>query len=111
MILDLIPMKQKSKIARNYDHISYLNATYKNIFFDLDRTIWDFDKNSAEALAEIVQKFDLGSKVPELSEFISTYNFYNDRLWDFYRKGKIKKYLLCLFCFLYSRPLFFRTVI
>jgi putative hydrolase of the HAD superfamily len=69
-------------------------ATYKNIFFDLDRTIWDFDKNSAEALTEIVNEFNLTSQVPEISEFISSYNFYNERLWDFYRKGKIKKYLL-----------------
>ena len=29
---------------------------YKHIFFDLDRTLWDFEKNSNEVLNELISK-------------------------------------------------------
>ncbi|MDB5011745.1 MAG: noncanonical pyrimidine nucleotidase, YjjG family, partial [Mucilaginibacter sp.] len=29
------------------------NSKYNHIFFDLDHTIWDFDKNAEEALQEL----------------------------------------------------------
>ena len=32
---------------------------YKNIFFDLDRTLWDFETNSLEVLQEIYDHFNL----------------------------------------------------
>ena len=32
---------------------------YNHIFFDLDRTLWDFEKNSHEVLTELYQKYDL----------------------------------------------------
>ena len=32
---------------------------FKHIFFDLDRTLWDFEKNSIETLTEIVNEFRL----------------------------------------------------
>ena len=32
---------------------------YKNIFFDLDRTLWDFETNSLEVLREIYDHFSL----------------------------------------------------
>lgn len=67
---------------------------YKHIFFDLDRTLWDFEKNSSEALSEIVNEFSLSNEIKDIEEFIRVFNYYNERLWDHYRAGKIKKYLL-----------------
>lgn len=32
---------------------------YKNIYFDLDRTIWDFDKNAIDTFKDIYQKYQL----------------------------------------------------
>ena len=35
----------------------------KNIFFDLDRTLWDFEKNSKLVLEEIFYEFNLKEKI------------------------------------------------
>ncbi|WP_255763383.1 hypothetical protein [Fulvivirga maritima] len=32
---------------------------YKAIFFDLDHTLWDYQKNASEALEELYKQFDL----------------------------------------------------
>jgi len=68
-----------------------MEKKYCHIFFDLDRTLWDFWKNSAETLIEMVNKFSLHEIVHDSSEFIERYNYYNDRLWDYYRLGRIRK--------------------
>lgn len=68
--------------------------TYKHIFFDLDRTLWDFDANSRAALTDIFEKHNLKQyfKSPEI--FIRGYHKHNDILWERYRQGNIKKELL-----------------
>ncbi len=67
---------------------------YKYIYFDLDRTLWDFIRNSSEVLKDIIEEFSLNTYVDDKEEFIAKYNFYNDRLWDKYREGKIRKPIL-----------------
>lgn len=67
---------------------------YKHIFFDLDRTLWDFKSNSSEVLRDIISEFSLSADVPDKEEFLRKYNFYNDRLWDSLREGKIRKFTL-----------------
>src|ERR1700744_2020173 len=65
---------------------------YKHIFFDLDHTIWDFDKNAEEALHELYgihRLKELGLHSPGL--FIETYTRNNHRLWAEYHTGKITK--------------------
>ena len=65
---------------------------YKHIFFDLDRTIWDFDKNSHETLLEIFDIYNLDQRgVINFDMFISRYQFHNNKLWDLYRKDKINQ--------------------
>lgn len=64
----------------------------KHIFFDLDHTLWDFDKNATEALQELflVYKFvDLG--ISSADKFIETYGRNNQRVWALYHNGKIDK--------------------
>lgn len=65
----------------------------KDIFFDLDHTIWDFDKNAEETLKELYHKFQFdrlfGKNTPDL--FIETYTINNHRVWDLYHHGKIDK--------------------
>lgn len=65
--------------------------TYNHIFFDLDRTLWDFHKNSSDTLLEIMDKFSLHKIIHDEQIFIEKYNFFNDKLWDDLRSGKIKK--------------------
>lgn len=65
----------------------------KAVFFDLDHTLWDFDRNARETLTELyfVYRFDelFGSSGVEL--FITTYNRNNQRLWNLYNVGQIDK--------------------
>lgn len=68
---------------------------YKHIFFDLDKTLWDFDKNSLETFTEIFNKYKLKEKsIPSLQEFIDKYTVHNIHLWDLYRNGDIEKKVL-----------------
>lgn len=63
----------------------------KHIFFDLDRTLWDFDQNSEVALRHILEVEDLISKVESFERFHKVYIQQNAHLWKLYGKGKIKK--------------------
>ncbi len=66
--------------------------TYKHIFFDLDNTIWDFEKNSREALVEIYHKHNLQELgVTDLDHFIEKYKERNEMMWEQYRLGTIDK--------------------
>src|ERR1700744_5023432 len=67
-------------------------AFKKHLFFDLDHTIWDFDKNAEETLHELYSVYglkDLG--LHSAAEFIETYTRNNHRLWAEYHLGKITK--------------------
>ena len=68
---------------------------YSHIFFDLDNTLWDFDRNSAEVLEELFYKYnltDLG--VPSFEIFLDKYKTRNEMMWEQYRLGKIDKVTL-----------------
>ncbi|HVS92331.1 MAG TPA: YjjG family noncanonical pyrimidine nucleotidase [Mucilaginibacter sp.] len=67
-------------------------ALKKHLFFDLDHTIWDFDKNAEEALHELYGIYglkELGLHSADL--FIETYTRNNHRLWAEYHLGRITK--------------------
>jgi len=64
----------------------------KHIFFDLDHTLWDFEKNSEEALAEIIEHCqDKCNFNFTLEEFLEIYKPINDKMWELYRENKIAK--------------------
>ncbi len=66
---------------------------YKHLFFDLDRTLWDFDTNSKFALNDIYHTFNLkGEGIDDVSLFIDQYQIINEKLWGWYRMGNIKKH-------------------
>jgi putative hydrolase of the HAD superfamily len=65
---------------------------YKDLFFDLDHTLWDFETNSKETIQELYNTHhlaDLG--LVDFDGFYSTYSAHNHRLWDRYTKGFIKQ--------------------
>lgn len=65
---------------------------YQHIFFDLDNTLWDFDRSSILAFDKIYEIFDLiNYGIPSAKDFHTTYFDHNNRLWDLYRKGEIDK--------------------
>lgn len=65
---------------------------YKNkitdIFFDLDHTLWDFDKNSALAFGRVFKKHKV--ELP-LADFIKAYEPINLEYWKKYREEKVTK--------------------
>jgi putative hydrolase of the HAD superfamily len=63
-----------------------------HIFFDLDHTIWDFDKNAEEALHELYQIHQLENiGLTSANLFIETYTRNNHQLWAQYHTGQITK--------------------
>ncbi|MCM0060013.1 MAG: YjjG family noncanonical pyrimidine nucleotidase [Algoriphagus sp.] len=66
--------------------------TYQHLFFDLDHTLWDYDRNVRESLSELYQIYalqDLG--IPNFERFFSSFHTVNHQLWDDYNLGKIDK--------------------
>jgi putative hydrolase of the HAD superfamily len=62
-----------------------------DLFFDLDRTLWDFDSNSHQALSIIFDTLQLDQKIEKKKAFISDYKRINEKMWEEYRLGKVKK--------------------
>ena len=65
---------------------------YRHIFFDLDRTLWDFDAAAEVAFERIYEQYhlkDLG--IPNAHEFHEVYHPLNEKLWELYRADKITK--------------------
>lgn len=70
-------------------------SKYKHIFFDLDNTLWDFDRSSMLAFERVFEEFNLiNYGIPSAKEFHTTYFVYNNQLWEQYRQGKIDKEFL-----------------
>lgn len=68
------------------------SGKYRHIFFDLDKTIWDFEKNSFELLNELFEKHRLKEfGIPGFWKFHETYTLINLELWNRYRSGQIEK--------------------
>ncbi|MBR4391165.1 MAG: YjjG family noncanonical pyrimidine nucleotidase [Bacteroidales bacterium] len=65
---------------------------YSHIFFDLDRTLWDFDAAAEVAFERIYEQYrlkDLG--IPSAHEFHEVYHPLNEHLWELYRGNQITK--------------------
>lgn len=60
----------------------------KNIFFDLDHTLWDFDKNSDLTFFKILQKNNI--KI-DVNKFLIEYHPINRKYWDMYRENRVSK--------------------
>lgn len=59
-----------------------------NLFFDLDHTLWDFDKNSDLTFFKILKKNNLNIDV---SRFLNSYHPINRKYWELYRENKVSK--------------------
>lgn len=63
----------------------------EHIFFDLDRTLWDFDKNSRTALSQIYENRQLSNYMESFEVFLKKYEKINAALWELYAQHKISK--------------------
>jgi len=60
----------------------------KHVFFDLDHTLWDFDKNSGLTFEKI---FKLNTIEVNLDDFLRVYEPINFKYWKLYREEKVTK--------------------
>ena len=60
----------------------------EHIFFDLDHTLWDFDKNSKLTFQQIFEEQEIQL---EITEFLEVYMPINLEYWRLYREDKITK--------------------
>lgn len=60
----------------------------QHIFFDLDHTLWDFDRNSELAFADIFKNRKI--EVP-IAKFLKTYMPINLKYWRMYRNNTVSK--------------------
>lgn len=59
-----------------------------DVFFDLDHTLWDFDKNSSLTFEMI---FKMNGITLNLKDFISVYEPINLKYWKLYREEQVDK--------------------
>ena len=65
---------------------------YRHIFFDLDRTLWDFDAAAEVAFERIYEKYGLKELgIPNAHDFHEVYHPLNEQLWVLYRANQITK--------------------
>jgi putative hydrolase of the HAD superfamily len=65
--------------------------SYKHIFFDLDHTLWDFEKNCAETLRDLFQIHQLSRFPISIEKLTETYMLVNNRMWYEYNRGRMTK--------------------
>lgn len=68
-----------------------MNRKYTHIFFDLDNTLWDFQRNSKAAMHSTFHLLQLEKAGHDFKMFFDRYATINHALWQSYRKKEIKK--------------------
>ncbi len=69
-----------------------LSNHIEHIFFDLDDTLWDIEKNSRMALSELFEELSLGKLLyTDFETFFIAYRKKNAELWELYSRNKISK--------------------
>jgi putative hydrolase of the HAD superfamily len=65
-------------------------SIYTHLFFDLDHTLWDTDRNAEESLKELFVELDLEhAGIPDFNSFHTCYRTHNERLWGLYAENKV----------------------
>jgi len=68
------------------------DKAYTHLLFDLDHTLWDFDRNASEVLTDMFAEFKMAAYgVASAQHFIDQFHLVNYRLWDQYNRGEIGK--------------------
>ncbi len=68
-----------------------MNSKYQYLFFDLDRTLWDFNKNSEASLRQLFRDYQLQTAFGSFLFFKSRYTYHNGKLWNAYYQKRISK--------------------
>jgi putative hydrolase of the HAD superfamily len=69
-----------------------MKKAYKHIFFDLDHTLWDFERTAEETKKELFKVLNLQDRgIESYEKFREKYVAINLALWALYREDKIAK--------------------
>lgn len=68
-----------------------MKKKYTHIFFDLDNTLWDFNRNSYFAMQSTFENYPVQCQGINFSTFFEVYSKHNHLLWSAYRKNKVSK--------------------
>jgi len=67
-------------------------SKYRHLFFDLDHTLWDFERNSIATMRILYDEVALMEKgIADFDDFNVVYHDINDTLWDRFRKGLLSR--------------------
>ncbi len=64
------------------------------LFFDLDHTLWDFEKNAFESISDIIYELNLEVSASEYPDFYQGFSDINKALWLKLEQGQISHYLI-----------------
>ena len=65
-----------------------MNKTISDLFFDLDHTLWDFEKNSALTFEQLLEEYNIPVT---LADFLNIYVPLNLEYWKAFREQRIDK--------------------
>ena len=71
-----------------------LHSRPTHIFFDLDRTLWDYDQNLEDSLNELFDEHIVACVQSDAAAFRRAFQFENTRLWQDFTANKIDKAFL-----------------
>lgn len=71
--------------------IFFVLMQYKNLFFDLDDTLWAFSDNARETFEEMYQKYGYDRYFRSFQHFYELYERRNAELWKEYADGRVTK--------------------
>ena len=65
---------------------------YRHLFFDLDHTLWDFEKNASETLHTLYERHNFARfGTFAVEDFMQVYSNINHALWRLYQGNKISQ--------------------
>jgi putative hydrolase of the HAD superfamily len=81
-----------NRVAFSFFRTRTVSKAYKHLFFDLDHTLWDFDRNSELTLNQLYNEYKLWERgIHDFEAFFKAYCIHNDKLWERFRNGYIKR--------------------
>lgn len=64
---------------------------YKHLFFDIDRTLWDYENNAVETLKDLFILRNLAAYGIDYDNYIKEFYYWNEYYWEKFMNGNIQK--------------------
>lgn len=68
-----------------------MTTRYRNLFFDLDDTLWAFTENALDTFREMYDRYGYARYFDSFDHFYSLYRQRNVQLWEAYGRGQVTK--------------------